>query len=92
MYESTALGAVFLSDPLRYNVEKFFKRNKEYLTYQPDLSDLEAVLDGILSNPARLRAVASAGKARARCYTWARIAEEYVAPVLYEIIAEDGHS
>ena len=92
MYESTALGAVFLSDPLRYNVEEFFEHKKEYLTYQPDLSDLEAVLEGILSNPARRQAVASAGKARARSYTWARIAEEYVAPVLRELISEDGPS
>jgi len=92
MYESTALGSVFLTDPLRYDVEKFYAHDSEYLTYRPDLSDLEAVLEGILSNTARLQAVASAGKARARSHTWARIAEEYVAPALRELIPEDGRS
>ena len=92
MYETTALGAAFLTDPLRYDVEKFFAQDREYLTYQPDLSDLEAVLEGTLGNPARLHAVAAAGKARARGYSWSRIAEEYVVPALNELIPEEGRS
>jgi hypothetical protein len=92
MYETTALGAVFLSDPLRYGVEKFYEQGVEYLTFREDLSDLEDALACTLDHPARWQAVASACKARARNYTWSRISEEYVVPALRELLQEERTS
>jgi hypothetical protein len=85
LYETTALGSVFLSDPLQHGVETLFDKDREYLTFQPDLSDLEEALCGVLKQPARWQSVAAAGRARARRYTWAQIADAYVAPVLREM-------
>jgi hypothetical protein len=82
MYETTALGALFLSDPLRCRVETLFERGEEYMTFQPDLSDLEEVLASVLLDPARWDRVRAAGRARARSYTWPEIADRYVAPAL----------
>src|SRR4029079_19349008 len=92
MYETTALGSLFLTDPLEYSVERFFDAGTEYLTYRPGFGDLEQVLDSVLSNPARWNAIRSSGKLRAQRYTWPEIAEAYVAPALRELLRERAES
>ncbi|MFO0875974.1 MAG: glycosyltransferase [Gemmataceae bacterium] len=86
MVETTILGAVFLTDPLHYHAETFFELGSEYLTYQPDLSDLEGVLEELLTNERYLQTIARAGQQRARKYSWPCIAEEYVVPALRHLL------
>jgi hypothetical protein len=64
MVETTILGAVFLTDPLHYHAETFFELGSEYLTYQPDLSDLERVLEALLTSERRLQTIAQAAHRR----------------------------
>ncbi len=87
MYETTALGALFLTDPLRCRVETLFERGLEYLTYRPDLSDLEEVLESVLLDSRRRQEIARRGKARAAAYAWPGIAERWVVPALDSILA-----
>ena len=91
IYETTCLGAVFVTDPLGYGIERLYRGGEEYLTYRPDLADLEEVLAGVLLNPARWMALSQAGRARAREYTWPRVAERYVAPALRELLGRPVH-
>jgi hypothetical protein len=86
MYETMALGSLFLSDPLRYSVERFFDLGTEYLTFAPDLADLEPVLEDVLTNAERWSSIRLRGKARASKHTWIEVAEEYVAPALRELV------
>jgi len=86
LYETTCLGTVFLTDPLGCGIENLFSEGQEYLTYRPDLSNLEDVLESVLVNPGRWRSLSSNGRARAREYTWASIADRYVAPALKQVL------
>jgi hypothetical protein len=86
IYESTCFGTVFLTDPLGCGIECLFQEGEEYLTYQPDLGDLEAVLESVLADQARWESISRAGKARARDYAWPQIAETYVLPALRELL------
>ena len=90
MYEATSLGALFLTDSLRYGVDSLFTLGREYLTFQPDFGDLETVLDSILADPARWNSIRRNGRRRAEQYTWPRIAEQYVVPPLRGIILARG--
>jgi len=86
MYETTILGSLFLTDPLRYSVERLFTAEKEYLTYSPDLSDLEETLEGILADEKRRLSISLAGRERAREYAWPSMADRYVRPALEELL------
>jgi hypothetical protein len=90
MYETMALGAVFLTDPLQCGVDALFTRGEEYLTYAADASDLEDVLAGVLLDDERRRRLARAGRERARDYSWQAVAERWVAPALRALL--DGKS
>jgi len=86
LYETTCLGALFVTDPLACGIESLFQENEEYLTYRPDLSDLEAVLESVLTDRTRWQSIRQAGKARARRYSWPHIADRYVAPALQTLL------
>jgi hypothetical protein len=86
MYETTCLGSLFVTDPLACGVESLFQKDREYLTYRPDLSDLEAVLESVLTDRTRWESIRQAGKARARHYAWPHIADRFVAPALRELL------
>ena len=86
IYETTCLGSVFLTDPLRYHIETLFELGDEYLTYNPDLSNLESVLVSVLEDSARWQALSRKGRERARYYSWPCIADRYVAPALRELL------
>lgn len=91
IYETTCLGAVFVTDPLGYGIEQLYREGEEYLTYRPDLADLEQTLAGVLLDPTRWAALSRAGRARAREYAWPRVAERYVAPALHELLGRPAH-
>jgi hypothetical protein len=86
LYETTCLGALFVTDPLACGVENLFQENEEYLTYRPDLSDLEAVLESVLTDRTRWEAIRRAGKTRAQRYSWPRVADRFVAPALQTLL------
>jgi hypothetical protein len=86
MYEVTALGALFLTDPLRCRVETLYRCGAEYLTYRPDFSDLEYVLRSVLIDPSAWNCIRRAGQMRAREYVWPKIADRYVAPALADLL------
>ena len=86
MYETTCLGSLFVTDPLACGVEGLFHQDREYLTYRRDLSDLEAVLESVLTDRTRWESIRQAGKARARRYAWPHIADRFVAPALRELL------
>jgi hypothetical protein len=86
MYETMALGALFLTDPLQYSVDRLFRRGTDYVTYTPDLSDLEDILHQLLSDRPRWESIRTAGRQQVRQYTWTEIAETYVAPALRDLI------
>ena len=90
MYETTVFGTVFVTDPLRAHVEKFYEENKEYVTYKKDFSNLEEVLEKLLSNEALRLAIGASGRERAKQYTWQNIADKYVAPALLKLLRERG--
>ena len=86
LYETTSLGAVFVTDPLRYSIDRLFTLGSEYLTFNPDFSDLEMVLERLLLMPDCWNSIRRKGKRRAEQYTWSRIAEQYVLPPLRELV------
>ncbi len=86
IYETTVFGTVFVSDPLEANVEELFEENKEYLTYKRDLSNLEEVLEKLLTNSSLRQFFATNGRKRAREYSWPKIADKYVAPALRTLL------
>jgi glycosyltransferase involved in cell wall biosynthesis len=86
LFETTCLGALFVTDPLACGVERLFQENEQYLTYKPDLSDLEDVLESVLEDRSRWDAIRQAGKKRARQYSWPHIADRYVAPALQALL------
>jgi hypothetical protein len=92
LYETTTMGSVFVSDPLRCGVDSLFTRGEEYLTFSKDLSDLEDVLGAVLSDKARWERIRTAGKTRARDYTWGHIAEKWVVPALRPLLNPDVES
>jgi hypothetical protein len=85
LYETTASGSVFVTDPLQCGVEALYTAGQEYLTYA-SLGELEGVLESVLCEPARLEAIRLAGQARARRHTWPSVAEEYVVPALAHLL------
>jgi hypothetical protein len=93
MYETTVFGTVFVTDPLEACIEELFEEGKEYLTYRRDLSDLEDVLEKLMTDRSWRRTIAENGRRRARTYTWGEIADTYVAPALSRCLnyTEDSH-
>ena len=89
MYETTVFGTVFLTDPLKAHVEELFEENYEYMTYKQDFSNLEDVLEKLLTNESLRLAIGENGRERARQYTWQAVADRYVAPAL-KIVAGMG--
>jgi hypothetical protein len=87
MYEVTCLGALFLTDPLRYSVGQLFTLGSEYLTFHPDLRDLESVLASVLQAPEQWNAIRRNGRNRALHYSWPQVAERYVAGPLREVVS-----
>jgi hypothetical protein len=82
LYETTVFGTVFVTDPLEAHVHELFTEGREYVVYQRSLSDLEAVLQRLLTDDSLRQWVAENGRQRAREYSWQSIADQYVAPVL----------
>jgi hypothetical protein len=89
MYETAVFGTVFLSNPLQCGVEQLFTLEREYLTYQADLSDLETRLVELLKNPAYCESIGKRGQARARQYAWPAVAETYVVPALAGLLRRE---
>jgi hypothetical protein len=88
LYETTVFGTVFVTNPLFCGVERLFTPGQDYLTIQPDLSDLESVLLALLENTSYQRSIGLTGQERARAYTWPHIADAYVAPALRDLLTE----
>jgi glycosyltransferase involved in cell wall biosynthesis len=86
MYETLVFGTVFVTDPLKAQVEELFEEDREYMTYKKDFSNLEDVLERLLTNDSLLRSIGENGRSRARQYTWPAIADKYVAPALVELL------
>lgn len=86
LYETTCFGTVFVTDPLSCGVEHLYEAGTEYLTYQPDLNNLEAVLESVLEDVEQWTALSRAGQARSRGYTWPKIADGYIAPALRTLL------
>ncbi len=82
MYESTVSGAVFMTNPLKCEVGRLFAKDSEYITYQPDFSDLQQSIIELIENPNRLKRIALAGKKRAKQYSWPKVADKWLAPSL----------
>jgi hypothetical protein len=85
LYEASCLGSVLVTDPLETASAPPFEAGRHYLTYHPDLHDLESVLDGILADRSRCRAMALEAQERARQHSWPAVAERYVAPALADL-------
>jgi hypothetical protein len=86
LHETTALGSVFATDPLRFGIERLYAAGSEYLEYRDDLSNLEAMLASVLDHPDTWRRISEAGRRRARHYSWPRIADDYVYPAVCEVL------
>lgn len=91
MYEVTSLGALFLTNPLRYSVDSLFELGSEYLTFEPDCSDLAEVLESVLADRKTYDMIRINGRKRAAQYTWPQIAEQYVVPPLRELVEYGYH-
>lgn len=92
LYETTVFGTVFVTDPLEANVDQLYTLDREYLTYQRDLSDLEDVLERLLTDDDWRARIAENGRRRARQYTWQAVADRYVAPALATLLGLSPHS
>jgi hypothetical protein len=86
IYETTCFGTVFVTDPLTCKIETLFEKDKEYLTYQPDFSNLELVLGNALNDKEKWLTISKAGKKKARNYSWDKVAETYVVPALEKLL------
>ena len=86
IYETSCFGTVFVSDPLGCGIENLFEIGKDYLVYQPDLSDLELILENILVDQKKWDSISRNSKAKTRNYSWPHIAEKYVLPALKELL------
>jgi glycosyltransferase involved in cell wall biosynthesis len=86
MYETTVFGTVFVTDPLEAQVDELFEENREYMTYNRDLSNLEDVLARLLTDNSLRQSIGENGRLRARQYTWPSVADKYVAPALETLL------
>ena len=86
MYETTVFGTVFVTDPLKAQVGELFEEGREYMTYNRDLTNLEDVLEKLLTNDTLRQSISENGRLRARQYAWPAIADKYVAPALMKLV------
>jgi len=70
-FEATALGALLFQEAGNREVGAYFKDRQEYVAYQAD--DLESLLTYYLEHEDERRAIAEAGRRRAREYSFAQL-------------------
>ena len=86
IYETTVFGTVFLTDPLKANIDELFEENLEYMTYNQDFSNLEEVMGTLLTNELLFQSISENGRKRAKQYTWSAIADKYVEGALKTLL------
>ena len=91
LYECSACGTCLLTDPLKFGVDKLFKKNKDYIEFNRDLSDLENKLDKVLENEKYRNEIIEHSRKSVKKFTWELGVNKIIIPLIEKKYKEKNY-